>query len=64
LRAAGLLAQMGFTSVVDMRGGFDGERTPAGQVTVEGWSSRGLEVSTAAESGRSYLELLAATKGS
>lgn len=62
LRAAGQLVSMGYTELVDMRGGFGGERTPAGQVAVEGWEARDLPVATTAEPGRSYLELLAVAK--
>lgn len=64
LRAATQMVELGYGSVIDVRGGFDGERTPAGHVTVEGWAGRGLDVSTAAQPGRSYRELLAAAKGS
>lgn len=56
LRAATLLAEHGFESVVDMRGGFGGERAGA-EVVCEGWQSRGLPVANTAEPGRSYAEL-------
>jgi rhodanese-related sulfurtransferase len=42
LRAAEILAAAGFTNVVDMRGGYDGELDPAGNVTYPGWARRGL----------------------
>ena len=45
LRAAGALIGDGFTDVVDMRGGWDGELGPSGEVTYPGWSRRGLPVS-------------------
>jgi len=48
LRAAALLEAAGYTSVVDLRGGFDGERDPMGRVTVPGWSECGLPVEAAA----------------
>lgn len=54
LRAAELLAKSGYTSVVDMRGGFSGERDAAGRVACEGWQARGLPVASQAEPGRAY----------
>ena len=57
LRAATILAGEGFDTVVDMRGGFDGERAPGGGVTCEGWQSRSLPVTTEPAQGRSYNEL-------
>ena len=44
MKAAGVLVQAGFTAVVDMRGGFDGEMGPGGAVVYEGWARRGLPV--------------------
>lgn len=57
LRAAELLLGEGFEHVVDMRGGFAGERHPDGSVACEGWHSRGLPVSGAPEPGRSWDDL-------
>jgi rhodanese-related sulfurtransferase len=57
LRAAEALAAAGFSALIDVRGGFDGERDAAGSVVVEGWSARGLPVATEAETGRSYQDL-------
>jgi rhodanese-related sulfurtransferase len=58
LRAAEQLAQLGFTNLVDMRGGFGGEVDRAtGQTTCEGWQARGLPVETAARGGRDYESL-------
>jgi len=57
LRAAEMLAGRGFTRVVDMRGGFGGEKDRAGAVVVAGWQARALPSATTAESGRSYAEL-------
>jgi len=42
MRAASILIEAGFVNVVDMRGGFDGELGPGGEVVYEGWSRRGL----------------------
>lgn len=53
-RAAELLASNGYTGIVDMRGGFSGERDAAGRVACEGWEARGLPVATQAEPGRAY----------
>src|SRR6185503_3547800 len=55
LRAAELLAAQGWTSVVDMSGGFEGERDALGRLVVPGWKEAGLPVETAAP-GRTYAE--------
>ena len=57
LRAAGLLADLGYTDVVDMRGGFHGERDALGRVACAGWAESGLPVETAAPPERTYVEL-------
>lgn len=44
LRAAELATQLGYTSVVDMAGGFDGERDMTGRLLVAGWKESGLPV--------------------
>jgi rhodanese-related sulfurtransferase len=41
-RAAGILGELGYTSVVDMSGGWDGERDPGGRLAVKGWRDEGL----------------------
>jgi rhodanese-related sulfurtransferase len=59
LQAAKQLEGMGWTGIVDMRAGFDGEKNPqTGEWAVLGWSKVGLpcEVSTP---GGDYDELLA-----
>ena len=48
LRAATVLTQQGFTSIVDQRAGMDGARDPFGQVTEPGWKSAGLPVESGA----------------
>jgi rhodanese-related sulfurtransferase len=58
LKAAGLMLEAGYADVVDMRGGWAGERDPGGAVTA-GWSACGLPASTTAEPGRSWAELAA-----
>jgi len=46
MRAASVLIEAGYVSVVDMRGGFDGELGPGGDIVFEGWSRRGLPVTS------------------
>lgn len=46
LKACNLLLTGGFTNAVDMRGGYDGELDPAGNMTFPGWARRGLPTST------------------
>lgn len=58
LRAANMLAEVGYTQVLDMRGGMVGERDAATQeVVCEGWIARELPVAETPEPGRSYPEL-------
>jgi rhodanese-related sulfurtransferase len=59
LQAAGVLSAAGYAEVVDMRGGFGGERDGFGRVSCAGWAESGLPVSTAAQAGKSYEELSA-----
>ena len=54
MRAAQLLQANGFTNVVDMRGGFDGESNPFGQIAYPGWARRGLPVTTEAADDETY----------
>jgi rhodanese-related sulfurtransferase len=44
-RAAQMLTAAGFTNIVDMRGGFEGELDHCGCITYPGWSALGLPVS-------------------
>ena len=57
MRAAQILLQSGFTSVVDMRGGFSGEMDPMGRLTYPGWQPRGLPVTTEAAEDETYAGL-------
>lgn len=57
LKAAGILLAHGFSSVLDMRGGFGGELNMLGQCSIPGWAACQLPVSTSTEMGRSYEEL-------
>lgn len=45
LKAAEMLLNAGFTSVLEMRGGFGGESDPTGHLVFPGWGPRGLPVS-------------------
>jgi len=54
---AGLLAAAGYTEIVDMRGGFGGERDALGRVSCAGWAEAGLPIATQAEPGKAYADL-------
>jgi rhodanese-related sulfurtransferase len=53
LRAAQMLVGEGYTNVVDQRAGWDGARTPFGQLE-PGWSRVGLPSETGQPAGRSW----------
>lgn len=53
-QAAQILIASGFESVVDMRGGFGGERDFTGALVYPGWAPRGLPVTTEAEADETY----------
>ena len=57
LRAANVLAQDGFTAIVDQRAGFDAARDPFGQVTEPGWKGAGLPVTSGDGGDKSYAKL-------
>jgi rhodanese-related sulfurtransferase len=57
LQAAALLEAAGYTNVVDMRGGFHGERDNFGRVACPGWSESGLPVEASAPPEKCYPEL-------
>jgi rhodanese-related sulfurtransferase len=54
LRAAEQLAGAGWQSVVDMRGGFDGERDMSGAPVVVGWRDSALPVEQTAPAERTW----------
>ncbi len=54
LKAAHALVAEGFTTVVDQRAGWDGARSPFGQVAEPGWSRAGLPVEQGQPAGRSW----------
>jgi rhodanese-related sulfurtransferase len=55
-QAAALLEAAGYSSVVDMKGGFGGERDMFGRVSTPGWADAGLPVEKATP-GQSYADL-------
>ena len=57
LQAATLMQAAGYTNVVDMRGGFHGERDAFGRVAAPGWAEAGLPVETATPAEKTYAEL-------
>jgi rhodanese-related sulfurtransferase len=57
LRALQTLAQLGFTSLVDQRAGFDAARDAFGAVTEKGWKSAGLPASSGPGGDRSWATL-------
>jgi rhodanese-related sulfurtransferase len=58
LRAAEMLADAGFSDVVDQRAGLEGARSPFGALTEKGWKAAGLPTSSGPDEG-SYGALLA-----
>ena len=59
VRAAAELVSRGYTDVIDMRGGFEGEKDDQGTVTVAGWKSAGLPTETGETPHHAYVELYA-----
>lgn len=57
LQAAALLEAAGYTSVVDMRGGYHGEHDGMGRVTCAGWLESKLPVENAAPPEKTYAAL-------
>ena len=57
LKAATLLEAAGYTSVVDMRGGYDGERDAMGRLSLAGWAESKLPCETACAPDKSYAAL-------
>jgi rhodanese-related sulfurtransferase len=54
LRAAQILLAEGFLNVLDQRAGWDGARSPFGEITEPGWSRAGLPSELGQPSGRSW----------
>src|SRR6185437_11223743 len=57
LQAAALLEAAGYTSVVDMRGGYHGEHDGMGHLTCAGWLESKLPVENAAPPEKTYAAL-------
>ncbi len=49
MRAVRILLDAGYTNVVDMRGGYDGEVDSSGQLVYPGWARRDLPIVTDAD---------------
>jgi len=56
-QAAALLEAAGYTSIIDVRGGWGGERDNMGRVACIGWADAGLPVEASAPPERTYAEL-------
>jgi rhodanese-related sulfurtransferase len=56
-QAVGLLTSLGYQNLVDVRGGFSGERDGLGRTVVPGWSESGLPVGKGSEAGLPYADL-------
>jgi rhodanese-related sulfurtransferase len=54
LQAATFMESAGYTNVVDMRGGFQGERDSFGRASIPGWAAEGLPVETTAAPDKTY----------
>jgi rhodanese-related sulfurtransferase len=62
-RAAQALAAGGFENVVDQRAGWDGTRSPFGQVVEAGWLGAGLPREDGSPAGRCWADLLSKANG-
>lgn len=58
-RAAMMLEAVGYTQLVEMRGGMAGEADMMGRLVEKGWASVGLPMAASAEPGASWAELSA-----
>jgi Fe-S cluster biosynthesis and repair protein YggX/rhodanese-related sulfurtransferase len=61
VRAAAELLNMGYTNVVDMRGGFGSERDDVGNIVSKGWKDAGLPVEGGETPGLNYKDIAAKT---
>lgn len=57
IRATQILADAGYTGVLEQRAGWDGARDAFGQLTEPGWSRAGLPVEQGTPGGRCYGDL-------
>jgi rhodanese-related sulfurtransferase len=60
-QAAAIMEAAGYSNVVEMRGGFAGERDGMGRVACRGWTEEALPVETTAAADKTY-QALSATK--
>jgi len=61
-QAVGLLTSLGYTNLIDVRGGFGGERDAMGRSVVPGWIESNLPAAKGGESSTPYATLQAKTK--
>ena len=61
-RAAAALADLGYTEVVDMTGGFSSEKDDEGRTVHAGWLEQALPTDTGEPGGRSYRDLSQAAR--
>jgi rhodanese-related sulfurtransferase len=57
MQAVGILTTLGYQNLVDVRGGFGGERDGFGRVTAPGWAESGLPVTRQPIAGGAYADL-------
>jgi Fe-S cluster biosynthesis and repair protein YggX/rhodanese-related sulfurtransferase len=57
VRAAAELMNLGYTNVLDLRGGFGSERDDGGNVVVKGWKDSGLPTEAGETTGRAYKDV-------
>jgi rhodanese-related sulfurtransferase len=57
LRAAAMLEAAGYTNVIDMQGGFHGERDGLGRLACAGWAESSLPVEATAPADKTYAAL-------
>ena len=60
--AAGILAAAGYTDVSNVKGGFAGQRSPAGESLAKGWIEIGRPTGSGDPEGRSYASLSAGSE--
>jgi rhodanese-related sulfurtransferase len=58
-RACEILAEVGYTNLANVQGGFGGVRDRAGNLLTKGWLDCGLPVENGQPAGRSYADLKA-----
>lgn len=56
-RAAAMLEEDGFTTIVDQKAGFSGATNAFGQVEEKGWKPAGLPIAAEAEAGKAWSDL-------